>query len=153
MIRRSLVHGTSVGEAELGGPFAMILCESEFQGRVNHSGSGYIINQFIPAPGQTCSSGSAPPCNEAGVKDRWPAGVETETTMEVTFCVRPFNLFESTCHIVLNVDDKNHSGVVVSTTNGSLHQPCENDASLSLQGTWKGEVGAGTGEVPIEGID
>jgi hypothetical protein len=139
------IHATSVTPIELATSLGMILCDNEFEARVDGAGEGYIYGQTLT----NCQGGTVVPCAESGVVDNWVVHLNAEDSMEATFCVTAFGFINVTCHLPsVTVAQAAHDDVTFSV---SHTQKCEGSSTQSVEGTWVAEVD--DNHPPLEIVD
>lgn len=124
---------TSASKTEVGSALGMTMCDTQFEGKLNSEGEGYIYSMTItncsPAFNFACGSPE-----QDLTKLNWPAEFTTETNMEWTICLTVFGITLN-CHLPsLTVTQNAAHGGTVST--GASHQFCETSGTNSIQGTW-----------------
>jgi hypothetical protein len=121
---------TNAERIELGTGLGMILCDTVFEAAVGDDGEGFIYGHDI----FNCTS-SVTECNEAGVADNWPVHLNTEDSMELTYCLISFGFLTTGCHLAdITASQTIHSEMEFSTND--VHQFCEGSDSSSVDGHW-----------------
>jgi hypothetical protein len=139
-----LLHANSNGAIELGAYGLMIVCDTEFEGRIGTSGAGYIYGMTL-----TNCSDPVVPCQEPGGVEVWSGELTSETTVEIHFCVVMLGMFTVECTIEglpLTEDDPGHMNGTVST--GPQHVDCDENG-FSVSGSWVFETDTNHPEVEV----
>ena len=132
------VHAVSNGQVELGSPAGMILCNNEFEARIDEAGAGYIYMKNLT----NCNVPTVP-CEETVAQhgetgpEAWPVNLQSTTSLEARFCVVVGGALVVRCHLFVDVAQVSHAVVNFRTGLGTPppHRNCEEDG-LSVGGSW-----------------
>lgn len=120
---------SSVGTVEFGGPFSMIFCTLNLEGRLA-GGAGYVYGQTLTG----CSPTTVTPCSEAAGNDVWDFRVTSETQARLTFCVNIPVFGAVTCTLIgLQLTELLEHRYRIATTG---HQACSGAPFFTFMGDW-----------------